>query len=87
MRWHIFAWETEVSHGCRSSYHDKGTDCCMLKLFLYILARFSIPSVFFLAGAVVGAIRVGTVRIHITQMTSIVAFIDIWRHKSYIKGT
>ena len=48
-----------------------------LKLFLYTLARFSIPNVSFLTDAVVRAIRVFTVCIHITRMASIVTFIDI----------
>ena len=51
-----------------------------LKLFLYTLARFSIPNVSFLTD-VVRAIRVFTVCIHITRMASIVTFIDIL--KSY----
>ena len=48
-----------------------------LKLFLYTLARFSISNVSFLTDAVVRAIRVFAVCIHITRMAYIVTFIDI----------
>ena len=48
-----------------------------IKVTKSTLARFSIPSVSFPAGAVVRATSVRTVRIHITHMASIAAFIDI----------
>ena len=43
----------------------------------FTLAWLSFSSVSFLTGAAMGAISVGTIRIHVTIMASIAAFIDI----------
>ena len=50
------------------------------------LTRLSISKVSFLTDAVMRTIGVGTVRISITNMTAIVAFINICEHNRFAKG-
>ena len=48
--------------------------------------RLSISKVSFLTDAIMRTIGVGTVRISITNMTAIVAFINICEHNRFAKG-
>ena len=56
---------------------DKQLFCFFLSLTNFALAWLSFSSVSFLTGAAMGAISVCKIRIYVTIMASIAAFIDI----------
>ena len=49
----------------------------MMQSLIYTLARLCVPSVSFLTSAIIGAVCVGTICSHVTNIASIEALVDI----------